>query len=311
MDSPTAANHNHTMMGGRGGALAGGTFAGHHHQALGQTILLPQMGQGQTPQANMFGQDRIMPQVTLSNLAQGPGAGPPGARPGPQQQQQGTMTAGPGAPGTFNYQQQGMQMMPANPQQQQQQQQAYLTPGGQPQQFQFTGMNPGQAVGGLAPGTQMPRTLADLGAMGTEAAQQQLAAAAAGQQGPQQQQQQGAQQPWQVLPHGAYQQAGSMGMGIFPIATPLPIAAAGYQLGMIPTSLVQQANAGGAAFFPQAHAMFGGPPGNGGNGSSGKKSKKRKRRRSKKRKRRKREEEDEEQDESDDSSESDDDSDEY
>jgi hypothetical protein len=45
------------------------------------------------------------------------------------------------------------------------------------------------------------------------------------------------QPPWQVLPCGAFQQQPGA-LGIFPLATPLPIAAAGYQLGMIPASLV-------------------------------------------------------------------------
>ena len=46
---------------------------------------------------------------------------------------------------------------------------------------------------------------------------------------------------WQLLPHGGFQhQSDSLlsRLGIFPIATPSPIVASGYQLGMIPNSLV-------------------------------------------------------------------------
>ena len=90
------------------------------------------------------------------------------------------------------------------------------------------------AAGAFPPGTNLAgvRSLADLGMFG------QPGQAMMG-------------QPWQMLPNGAFQQQGPMGLGIFPIATPLPIAAAGYQLGMIPTSLVE----GGAGAFLR-HPMF-------------------------------------------------------
>lgn len=49
-------------------------------------------------------------------------------------------------------------------------------------------------------------------------------------------------QQWRLMPHGAYQQPNAApNFGIFPIATPENISAAGYQLGMIPSNLVQQA----------------------------------------------------------------------
>lgn len=44
-------------------------------------------------------------------------------------------------------------------------------------------------------------------------------------------------QHWRMLPHGGYQQPSNL--GIFPIATPQNISAAGYQLGYVPTTLVQ------------------------------------------------------------------------
>jgi len=140
------------------------------------------------------------------------------------------------------------------------------------------------AAGAFPPGSNLAgiRSLADLGMFG------QPGQAMMG-------------QPWHMLPNGAFQQQGPMGLGIFPIATPLPIAAAGYQLGMIPTSLVE----GGAGAFLR-HPMFAGAaagaaPVAATTPSKSKSSKKKKRKshgKSKKKKKKKKEEEEEEDSES-------------
>jgi len=86
---------------------------------------------------------------------------------------------------------------------------------------------------------------------------------------------------WQVLPHGGFQhqsQSIIAKLGIFPIATPLPIVASGYQLGMIPSSLVQ-----GAAVLPAA------PVAQAPAGRSGRKRRKKHKKRKKKSRRRERE----------------------